>query len=78
MKLTLKKELLLNELNKVNKAIDSRTPLESLTGIKLTLNEKGLELLASDSDLSIKTIMPLDELKVKENGSVLLDAKYLV
>lgn len=78
MKLTLERQTLLEGLNKVNKAIDTRTPLEALSGIKIDLNEKGLELLASDSDLTIKTIIPQEKLSVKEMGTVLLDAKILV
>ena len=58
MKLKIKKEILLEGLNKVSKAISTKNLIPSLSGIKFELNEKGLTLTASDSDITIQTFLP--------------------
>ena len=50
MKLRINRIELLNSLNKVARAVNSKTPLLALTGIKFTLTEDYLELIGSDRD----------------------------
>ena len=55
MKLTIKKELLLDALNKVSKAISTKNLIPVLSGIKFDLKKKKLTLTASDNDITIQT-----------------------
>ena len=57
MKLRINRLELLSNLNKVARAVNSKTPLLALTGIKFTLSENSLELIGSDSDLSIRCVI---------------------
>ena len=54
MKLKIKKDLLLDGLNKVSKAISSKSLVPVLQGIKFDLSKKGLTLTASDNDITIQ------------------------
>ena len=47
MKFKINRQILLNNLNKVSKAVNNKTPLLALTGIKFTLTHENLELIGS-------------------------------
>ena len=51
MKFIIKKELLLENLNKVSKAISTKNLVPALAGIKFDLKNDGLTLTASDNDI---------------------------
>ena len=57
MKFTILKTNLLNALNTVSKAISNKNPNAILTGVKLELNELGLTLIGTDTDISISTFI---------------------
>ena len=61
MKLRIKKDVLLEGLNKVSKAISTKNLIPILSGIKFELNNNGLTLTASDNDITIQTFIPADE-----------------
>lgn len=80
MKFTIKKEILMDALNKVSKAISSRNVIPVLAGIKFELNNKRLTLTASDNDITIQTFINCDDeeiIKVKEEGSIIIQGKYI-
>lgn len=82
MKLKINRLELLNGLNKVAKAVNSKTPLLALTGIKLTLSENQLELIGSDSDISIRCIINKEKnekviMEVEEIGSIVINEKII-
>ena len=54
MKWSIEKNILLDALNNVTKALTQRTTIPVLNGIVFDLTEKGIDLLASDSELTIK------------------------
>ena len=62
MKFSIKKEVLLQSLNSVSKALSNKNLIPILTGIKFELKEEGLYLSASDSDISIRTFIPKDNI----------------
>jgi len=68
-----KKELEIG-VNKVARAIDQRTVVPILTGIKLEATDEKLELIGSDSTISIQTSV-IEGLKVIEEGGIVLPAK---
>lgn len=81
MKLTIKKELLLDALNKVSKAISTKNLIPVLAGIKFELKKKKLTLTASDNDITIQTtIEPTndDDFTVESEGSIIIQGKYIL
>lgn len=81
MKLTIKKEILLDDINKVSKAISTKNLIPVLAGIKFELNKKKLVLTASDNDITIQTTIDCnneDEVKVEEEGSIIIQGKYIL
>lgn len=81
MKLTIKKEILLDGLNKVSKAISTKNLIPVLSGIKFELKKSKLTLTASDNDITIQTsIIPEKEedFKVEKEGSVIIQGKYIL
>ena len=80
MKLTIKKELLLNALNKVSKAISTKNLIPVLAGIKFELKKKKLTLTASDNDITIQTMIEStnDDFKIEQEGSIIIQGKYIL
>lgn len=75
------KRELLNGLNIVSRAISNYSPLPAFSGIKFNVNETDICLMASDSDISIKTYLSArDEyhLEIIRTGSIVIEAKYIL
>jgi len=58
MRLKINREAFLKGLNTAAKAIGSKSPIPVMTQIKLTLTEKGLDLLGSNNEIAVKTTVP--------------------
>ena len=81
MKLTIKKDLLLDALNKVSKAISTKNLIPVLAGIKFELKKKKLTLTASDNDITIQTSISCnneDDFTVESEGSIIIQGKYVL
>ena len=81
MKFTIKKELLLEALIKVSKAISTKNLIPVLGGIKFDLKKKKLILTASDNDITIQTVIESnsdDEFKIDSDGSIIISGKYIL
>jgi len=79
MQFIIKKEILLENLNNVSKALSSKNLIPVLSGIKFELTEQGLSLSASDTELSIKTFIDKKDIeKIIETGSIVIQGKYIV
>ena len=79
MKFTIDKNIILDALTNVTKAIGTRTTIPILNGIKFDLTKKGLSLLASDSELTIKMeISEKDIKKIEKEGSIIIGSKYII
>ena len=79
MKFVIKKSILLENLVNTSKAISSKNLIPILTGIKFELKDEGLYLSASDSDISIRTFIPKEEItEIVSTGSVVISGKYIV
>ena len=81
MKLTIKKDLLLEALNKVSKAISTKNLIPVLAGIKFELKKKKLTLTASDNDITIQTSIDSnsdDDFTVESEGSIIIQGKYIL
>lgn len=80
MKFEIMRDRLLDGLNDVMKAISQKVAIPILTGVKIEVNEKGLTMTGSDSDITICTFIPAEDngeqvIKVTEKGSIVLQAK---
>ncbi|MEE3343498.1 MAG: DNA polymerase III subunit beta [Bacilli bacterium] len=79
MKFVIKQDVLLESLNHTARAISPRNLIPILTGIKFELKEEGLYLSASDTDISIRCLIPNDKIvDIKELGSIVIGGKYIV
>src|SRR3954468_18170536 len=80
MKFEIMRDWLLEGLNDVMKAISQKVANPILTGVKMDVNEKGLTMTGSDSDITICTFIPVEKdgeqiIRVIESGSIILQAK---
>lgn len=80
MKFEIMRDWLLEGLNDVMKAISQKVTNPILTGVKIEVNEKGLTMTGSDSDITICTFIPVEQdgeqiIRVVESGSIILQAK---
>ena len=79
MKFIIKQEILLESLYHTSRAISPKNLIPILTGIKFDLTEDGLYLSASDTDISIRCLIPTNQIvEVKEYGSIVIGGKYIV
>lgn len=77
MKFTINRNLFIENLNNVMRAISSRATIPILSGIKLDLSEDQLVLTGSDTDISIEIKIPVSEdLNVESTGSIVLPARF--
>ena len=77
MKFTINRNLFIENLNNVMRAISSRATIPILSGIKLDLTEDELTLTGSDTDISIEIKIPVNEdLNVESTGSIVLPARF--
>ena len=82
MKFTISRLHLSAALNSVSRAVSSKNPKPILTGIKFELNQNGLFLTGTDSDISIITKIPLEQggevlINSIKQGVVVLSSKYI-
>ncbi len=80
MKLKIKKDLLLENLNKVSKAISTKNLIPTLAGIKFDLTKKGLTLTASNNDITIQKFIKVkkEDMTIDQEGIVILQGKDIV
>ncbi len=80
MKFEIVRDELLDGLNDVMKAISSKVTIPILTGIKIEVNENGMSMIGSNSDITIRTFIPVERdgkelIKIEEKGSIILQAR---
>ena len=79
MKFTIEKNILLENLTNVVKAISTKNIIPILNGVKFELNDEGLFLTASDSELTIRSFIDNKEIKnVESKGSIIIQSKYIL
>ena len=81
MKFTIKREILLEALNKVSKAISTKNLIPVLAGVKFELKKKKLVLTASDNDITIQTTIESlkdEDFKIENEGSIIITGKYIL
>ncbi|KRN32162.1 DNA polymerase III subunit beta [Weissella halotolerans] len=80
MQFTINRAEFIKAMNNVSRAISSRTSMPILTGVKLDLDETGLILTGSDTDISIEIKIPVTDDKAHltniEPGRIVLPATF--
>ncbi len=79
MKFTIEKNIILDALVNVTKALSQKVTIPVLNGIKFELTNEGLTLLASDSELTIKVNILEKEIKnIESTGAAVIQSKYIL
>ena len=79
MKLTISKDILLENLNYVSRALSNKNIIPVLNGILFELKKSGLNLTATDNDITIKTFIDKKDIKsIDEEGSVVIYGRFIL
>ena len=79
MKLSIKKEILLENLNNVSKAVSTKNVIPVLGGIKFDLTKEGLFLTSTNNDIDIQSFIDKKYIdKIDDYGSIIIQGKYLL
>ena len=79
MKFTIEKNLLLENLSNVVKAISVKNIIPILNGVKFELTSEGLYLVASDSELTIRAFIEKSLINnIEKEGSIIIQSKYIL
>lgn len=78
MKISIKKNILMEHLNYVIKGVSSKNLIPILNCIKFELTSEGLYLLSTDNDIAIKTFIDKSEIDtIEEKGDLVLAGRYI-
>lgn len=76
---TINRDLLLQNLNSVSKALSTKAQMPVLTGIKIDVEDNKILLTASNSEISIQAFIDdKKHVKVEEEGTFVAPGKYLI
>ena len=79
MKFTIDKSIILENLMNVARAISTKNVIPVLNGIKFDLTSEGLYLIASDSELTIKSFIEDKEIKnIESLRTIIIQSKFIV
>ena len=79
MKFTIDKNIILENLMNVARAISTKNVIPVLNGIKFEMTDEGLYLIASDSELTIKSFIEKKDIKnVEALGNIIIQSKFIV
>lgn len=78
MKLKIKKNILMENLNNVIKGISNKNLIPILNCIKFDLNSDGLYMMSTDNEIAIKTFISKNEIEeIIEEGEIVVSGKYI-
>ena len=78
MKLKIKQNILLEQLNYVIKGISNKNLIPILNCIKLELTSDGLYLLSTDNEIAIKAFIDKKDIEeIEEQGELVISGRYL-
>lgn len=79
MKLKINKDVLLENLNYVGKALSNRNIIPIINGILFELNSDGLYLTATDNEITIKSFIDKSKIKeIKEEGKIVIYGRFIL
>ena len=77
MKLTIDREILLQNLNVISRGLPVKSPLPILTCIKMDVTESDIYLTSSNADISVEAIISDSSLKIEQQGSICVDGQLI-
>lgn len=78
MNFSINRDILLENLNQIQRGLPIKTTMPVLYGIKFDLTEQDLFLTSTNSDLSVKVDISDSSLNVKETGSIVVPGNYFI
>lgn len=78
MNFSINRDVLLNQLNHIQRGLPTKTPLPILYAIKAEIYEDYLRLTTNNSDIAIQVIVDDKTLKVIETGKVAIPGRYFI
>lgn len=79
MKLRINKDILLENLNFVGKALSNRNIIPVINGILFELKSEGLYLTATDNEITIKAFIDKVDIKdIREEGSMVIYGRFIL
>lgn len=79
MKFKIKKEIILKNLNNVSKGVSSKNIIPILNGIKFSVSEINITMLATDNNITVQSIIDSSKVEViSETGVCVVQSKYLL
>lgn len=78
MRFSINRNVLLNNLNIIQRGLPNKTPLPILYSIKFEVNQDHIILTSSNSDLAIQVLVEDRSLDVQETGRIAIPGKYLI
>lgn len=81
MKFIIAKKDIFNALSVASKGISNYSPLPSLSGIKIDVNQNNIYFTGSDSNISIQTVICASQdnkLEIESTGSIVIGCTYLL
>ena len=79
MKLKINKDILLENLNNVGRALSNRNIIPVINGILFELTNEGLFLTATDNEVTIRSFIPSDEIKeIREEGKIVIYGRFIL
>ncbi len=79
MKLRINKDVLLENLNYVGRALSNRNIIPVINGILFELTNDGLSLTATDNEITIKTFIDKSEIKeIREEGRIVIYGRFIL
>lgn len=79
MKLKIEKNILLENLNSVSKAVSTKNIIPVLNGIEFELKKEGLYLTATNNDITIKNFINKKDIKeISSEGKIIIYGRYLL
>ena len=78
MNFSINRDVLLENLNIIQRGLPVKTPLPALNGIKMELTNEDLYLTSSNNDLSINVVINDSSLKIEEPGNIVVHGNYFI
>ena len=78
MNFSINRDVLLENLNLIQRGLPVKTTLPVLNGIKIELTNEDLFLTSSNNDISIKVVINDSSLVIEETGNIIVPGNYFI
>lgn len=78
MNITIDREILLENLNTIQRGLPSKSPMPILTGIKLYATDTDLFMTSSNSDISVEVVINDSSLNITQPGQTVVPGRFFI